>query len=71
VNGVPMSPQDPVADVAARIKQADNEAFDAAAAFAAGRFEEYWKLQADRTMKRLEEAGEHAIANSGSGGEGG
>lgn len=60
-----MTPEQIITDVAARIAQADNEAYDAAAAFQAGRFSEYWQARAEQARKRLEAAGEHAIANAG------
>ncbi len=67
--------QDLASDVAShavvRIKQADAESADATAAFAAGRFEEYWRARAEQVRKRLEKAGEQAIANARDGGEDG
>lgn len=60
-----MSPLDQIAaDVAARITQADSDCADANAAFVAGRFNDYMKLKAAEVMKRLEAAGDHAIANA-------
>ena len=60
-----MTPPETLAsDVADRITQADNESANATAAFAAGRFEEYWKIRADQVMKRVEAAGEQAIADT-------
>jgi hypothetical protein len=55
------------ADVAARIAEADQEAGDAAAAFAAGRFSEYWQARAAGIMQRIKEGGENAIARAGTG----
>ncbi len=66
-----MTPAEIASDVAARIEQADEESADAVAAFAAGRFPEYWLKRAEEIKKRIEDNGEHAIANAGSGGTGG
>lgn len=60
------STEDYAADVAASIAKADQDAYDAAAAFAAGRFPEYFALKSEQVRKRLEAAGERAIANAGS-----
>lgn len=67
---MPSPAEQVAADVAARIEQADNEAFDARAAFTAGRFEEYWKAKAAQVLKRVEDAGERAIANAKRGNSG-
>lgn len=52
------------ADVAERIREADKDAADASAAFVAGRFEEYWAKRAEAIAKRIEEAGNAAIADA-------
>ena len=58
------------ADAAARIEQADNEAAEAQAAFAAGRFPEYWAIKAQQLKARLEAEGERAITSARGSGAG-
>jgi hypothetical protein len=60
-----VTPAQIVEESAARIRVADQEAHDAAAAFQFGRFPEYWRLKADALMKRLEETSDESLARVG------
>lgn len=56
------SPAEIANDVAARIREADQYALDASAAFAAGRFQEWFEKQAQELKARLEAEGEKLLA---------
>lgn len=62
-----MTAEQIAADVAARIRAADQQAEDAAAAFACGRGEDYLRLQAAAIVQKMEAAGDAAIADARSG----
>lgn len=59
-----------VADAAARVKAADDDAADAQAAFAAGRFAEWWANRAQQVQKGIEAGAEDALTRANDSGSG-
>jgi hypothetical protein len=55
------TPQQLVEEASARIRKADEEAFNAAAAFTAGRFEEYLERRKEIILARMKALGDAAI----------
>ena len=60
-----LDPAQLVADIAARIAAADKESHDAAAAFAAGKHQEYWDQISSQVLKRIADAGNEFAKSAG------